>query len=205
MGDSDAGRVVAFGALIAALWSLMFGGIVDSIGGLPLHLMVWSAVAAIATAFVFLHAGVTGNASASLPFLLPSLFGLELAEPAVWIASEVVLALMVDAQHYPIAFGLVKGGAGAIVVGLSALIGKLTASDPSYRSMGILLDALCVVQLALTIVVLVMDRRQNGRLSAVKAPAYEAFEPHVQQRRVGADADEDDDDERRPLANEGGL
>ena len=45
-----------------------------------------------------------------------------------------------------------------------------------------------------------------GRLiSAVKAPAYEAYEPHVQQRRAVGDVDDDDDDdERRPLANEDG-
>ncbi len=43
MGDSNAALTVAFGALIAALWALLFGGIVDANGGLPLHLLVWSA------------------------------------------------------------------------------------------------------------------------------------------------------------------
>lgn len=80
MSSTDASRLFAYGALLAAVWSFVLGAVLDSIGQMPLHLMVWSLVSVIAYGLVFFHSSVTKNAAANLPFLVPSLCGLQLGD-----------------------------------------------------------------------------------------------------------------------------
>jgi hypothetical protein len=80
MSALDSSRIFAGGALLAAIWSFSLGSTIDSIGSMPLHLMIWAFVSILSYAFLFLHSNVTSNATANLPFLLPAIAGVQLGE-----------------------------------------------------------------------------------------------------------------------------
>ena len=77
----------------------------------------------------------------------------------------------------------------------SLAVGALSTRDPTYWSSGVYFDALVAIQFALAICIFVIDRNQNGRLSAVTAASYDLFEPHLRIK-----SNDDSDDEQRPLA-----
>jgi hypothetical protein len=202
MGLGDAGRAIAFGALIAAIWALLAGGATDLFGGAPMQLTVWSLVGAVATGFVFLRNYIAPQGgTVPLPALLASLGGVELADSAVWVVSEVVLAAMAGSQGYLMALGFTKCGAGVIDVSLTFLLNEFAprAKDQNYHTAGLVLDSMRALQFILMLVVLLKDRCQvpGARLGDAQAPFYAKFEFGRQRRAV--DDESGDGDERRAL------